>query len=144
MLVHPIQISGWVNGNLYTPTTEVLGILPIPDTVRTSSGMAMYVPLAGKDKKYQFLRSLHSPLFSVWIPYGMGGFQPHSMDCIWTIFWLATQPFYFSIPTMESIWNAYGMVPSICSPWTGPYGFHGISSKFILQIHVLFHMDSME
>lgn len=58
MLVHPIQISGWVNGNLYTPTTEVLGILPIPDTVRTSSGMAMYVPLAGKDKKYQFLAKM--------------------------------------------------------------------------------------
>ena len=81
---------------------------------------------------------LYTPRY---FPYG---FQPHSMDWTWTIFWLATQPFYFSIPTMESIWNAYGMVPSICSPWTGPYGFHGISSKFILQIHVLFHMDSME
>ncbi|KIK00659.1 hypothetical protein K443DRAFT_99931, partial [Laccaria amethystina LaAM-08-1] len=33
-------------------------ILPIPDTVRISSGMAMYVPLAGKDKKYQFLAKM--------------------------------------------------------------------------------------
>ena len=43
-------------------------------------------------------RSLHSPLFSVWIP-------TYSIDSIWTIFWLATQPFFHSIPTMESIWN---------------------------------------
>ncbi|EDR10701.1 uncharacterized protein LACBIDRAFT_324541 [Laccaria bicolor S238N-H82] len=47
-LVDPIQISGWVNGNLYTPTTEVLGILPIPDIVRTSSGMA--IPTSGEPK----------------------------------------------------------------------------------------------
>ena len=45
---------------------------------------------------------------------------------------------------MESIWNTYGMVPSICNPWTGPCGFHGISNEFELQIHVLFRMDSME
>ena len=38
----------------------------------------------------------------------------------------------------------YGMVPSICNPWTGPCGFHGISNEFDLQIHVLFCMDSME
>ena len=25
-----------------------------------------------------------------------------------------------------------------------PYGFHRISNEFTLQIHVLFHMDSME
>ena len=24
-------------------------------------------------------------------------------------------------------------------PWTGPCGFHGISDKFELQIHVLYH-----
>ena len=89
-------------------------------------------------------RSLHSLLFSVWSPYGMGGFQTHSMDWTWTIFWLATQPICYSMLTMESIWNTYGMVPSICNPWTGPCGFHGISNEFELQIHVLFRMDSME
>ena len=50
----------------------------------------------------------------------------------------------FFMLTTDSTWNAYGIVPSICSPWTGPYGFHGSSSDFILHIHVLFHMDSME
>ena len=63
----------------------------------------------------------------------MDGFQPHSMDWTWTIFWLATQPICHSMLTMESIWNTYGMVPSICNPWTGPCGFHGISNEFELQ-----------
>ena len=68
MLVDPIQISGWVNGNLYTPATEVLEILPIPDTVRTLSGMVMYVPLVGKDKEYQFLAKMqgtHKPVLPI-------------------------------------------------------------------------------
>ena len=68
-------------------------------------------------------RSLHSPVYSIWIPYGMGGFQPHSMDSIWTIFWLATQPFLHSIPTMESIWNPYGMDHSMDIPCASPCGF---------------------
>ena len=55
----------------------------------------------------------------------MGGFQPHSMDWTWTIFWLATQPICYSMLTMEFIWNMYGMVP--------PYAIHG-----------LVHVDSME
>ena len=63
----------------------------------------------------------------------MDGFQPHSMDWTWTIFWLATQPICYSMLTMEFIWNTYGMVPSICNPWTGPCGFHGISNEFELQ-----------
>ena len=29
-------------------------------------------------------------------------------------------------------------------PCPGPCGFHGISNEFKLQIHVLFHVDSME
>jgi len=30
VLVNPTVITGWVNGNYYVPTTETLGILPIP------------------------------------------------------------------------------------------------------------------
>ena len=89
------------------------------------------------DIKCGMVGGLYTPQY---IPYGMGGFQPHSMDSIWTIFWLATQPIFHSIPTMESIWIPYGMHHSInilC-------GFHGISNELTLQIHVLFHMVSME
>jgi hypothetical protein len=35
---------GWVNGNLYTQTTEVFGILPIPSDVQTSAGMIPFDP----------------------------------------------------------------------------------------------------
>ena len=64
----------------------------------------------------------HGGLYAPWyIPYG---FQPHSMDSIWTIFWLATQPFFHSIPTMESIWNPYGMDHSMDIPCASLCGFH--------------------
>ncbi len=36
------QKVGWVNGNLYQRTAEVYGILPIPEDVRTISGMLPY------------------------------------------------------------------------------------------------------
>jgi hypothetical protein len=53
------EITGWVNGNYYVPTTETLGILPIPLEIRESSGMASYVsgPISniktGEKKKRQ-------------------------------------------------------------------------------------------
>ena len=84
------------------------------------------------------MRSLHSPVFSIWIPYGMDGVQPHSMDSIWTIFWLATQPFFHSIPTMESIWNPYGMDHSMDIPCTSPGGFHVDSMEFPMNLHCKF------
>jgi hypothetical protein len=63
-------------------------------------------------------------------------------------YFLAGNPAIFSFHTnMESIWNVHGIVHSIWIPWTGPCGFHGISNEFVvykLQIHVLFHKDSME
>jgi hypothetical protein len=42
MLVNPRLITGWVNGSLYLPTRERLGILPIPSDIRHSSGMAEF------------------------------------------------------------------------------------------------------
>ena len=45
---------------------------------------------------------------------------------------------------MDCTWNGafHGPVHGE-SIWI-PYGFHGISNEFQLQIHVLFHMESME
>ena len=34
--------TGWVNGDLYVQTTEVYGILPVPDSVQLSAGMLAY------------------------------------------------------------------------------------------------------
>jgi len=59
VLIDVTQITGWVNGNYYVPTTEALGILPIPPEIRESSGMAPYIsgPIVnlntGKKKKPQ-------------------------------------------------------------------------------------------
>lgn len=36
------RITGWVNGNLYAHTSEVIGILPIPEDIRTSSEMLAF------------------------------------------------------------------------------------------------------
>lgn len=47
--------QGWVNGNFYVPTSETLGVLPIPDDIRSLSGMAPYVPTVDKDQHHQYL-----------------------------------------------------------------------------------------
>jgi len=43
ILRKPTQVSSWMNGNFYIKTDEVIGILPIPDEIRLSSGMAGYM-----------------------------------------------------------------------------------------------------
>ncbi|KAF9529747.1 hypothetical protein CPB83DRAFT_882672 [Crepidotus variabilis] len=57
VLIQPQHIKGWVNGNLYLPTSEQLGILPVPDDVRTMSGMAEYDhdPLRATKTRHQYL-----------------------------------------------------------------------------------------
>jgi hypothetical protein len=57
----PTLTTGWVNGNLYTPTSEVLGILPIADDIRSSLGMAEYIPALHRNEvapRYRFLAEL--------------------------------------------------------------------------------------
>jgi len=57
----PTFTTGWVNGNLYTPMSEVLGILPIADDIRLSSGMAEYIPTLHRNEvapRYRFLAEL--------------------------------------------------------------------------------------
>jgi len=58
MFVKPVEISGWINGNFYTPTKEVIGILPIPNDIRLSSGMAEYIPAIDRKQKHHFLASM--------------------------------------------------------------------------------------
>lgn len=53
------KLIGWVDGNLYIKTNEVAGILPIPEDVRTGSGMLEYIPSLDRDNgkriRHQFL-----------------------------------------------------------------------------------------
>jgi hypothetical protein len=56
ILRNPLHITRWVNGNLFLPTSEVLGILPIPEEIRHSSGMAEYLLASPAQKqKHHFL-----------------------------------------------------------------------------------------
>ncbi|KAJ3819593.1 hypothetical protein F5880DRAFT_1616319 [Lentinula raphanica] len=50
--------KGWINGNFYLPTTEVIGILPIPDTIRRDSGMLDYRPDVDHKQTHWFVASL--------------------------------------------------------------------------------------
>jgi len=36
-------IYGWVNGDLYTPTGETVGILPIPDLTHAAADIQSYI-----------------------------------------------------------------------------------------------------
>jgi hypothetical protein len=80
-------------------------------------------------REFEVGRSLHSPVYSIWIPYGMGGFHPPFHGFHMEYFWLSPQLFFNSISTMESIWNVHGMMHSIWIPWTGPCGFHWIPNE---------------
>ena len=50
-------LAGWVNGNLYKPTSEVFGILPVPDDVRQESGMQAFDSDFDYKQRHGFLAS---------------------------------------------------------------------------------------
>ena len=47
--------AGWVNGNLYKPTTEVFGILPVPNDVYQESRMQEFDPNFDYNQHHGFL-----------------------------------------------------------------------------------------
>ncbi|KAG6835293.1 hypothetical protein H0H93_003051 [Arthromyces matolae] len=53
----PLQLS-WVNGNLYQQTTEVMGIAPIPEQVRTNAEMQEYVAETDGTQKQAYLAKM--------------------------------------------------------------------------------------
>ncbi len=58
-LKNPVEVRGWVNGNLYLLTSERMGILPIPEDVRHSSGMAEFSPVLPDQKQaHQYLAQM--------------------------------------------------------------------------------------
>jgi len=57
-------VARWVNGNLYVQTTEVFGILPIPDPVQAFSGILKYDKQI-KPQQYAYLASKQATRFAV-------------------------------------------------------------------------------
>ncbi|CAK5284800.1 unnamed protein product [Mycena citricolor] len=53
-----LLLPNWVNGNLYERATEVTGVLPIPEDVRTSAGMAPYEAALDAKRLHHHLASL--------------------------------------------------------------------------------------
>lgn len=58
MFIRPAKITGWVNGNFYLPSTEVLGILPVPPEIQSTSGMTEYLPSLGTKWRHKFLAEM--------------------------------------------------------------------------------------
>ncbi|KAF7776631.1 hypothetical protein Agabi119p4_5024 [Agaricus bisporus var. burnettii] len=56
----PIQLDGWVNGNMYIQTKEVIGILPIPNEVRNLNGMSSYHSTLNQNQKYSFVARMQN------------------------------------------------------------------------------------
>jgi hypothetical protein len=50
-------LAGWVNGNLYVPTTEVFGILAVPPDIRNQCGMQEFNELLDSKQPHHFLAS---------------------------------------------------------------------------------------
>lgn len=71
MLENPAPINNWVNGNLYLPTSETIGILSIPEELRTESCMTQFDPnldskqlhayLAEKQHTWKAILPVHTP-----------------------------------------------------------------------------------
>jgi hypothetical protein len=57
-LNNPVFLTNWVNGNLYQATKEVTGVLPVPDDIRNSAGMAPYNALVDSKRQHSHLASL--------------------------------------------------------------------------------------
>ncbi|KAF8057819.1 hypothetical protein FPV67DRAFT_1394478, partial [Lyophyllum atratum] len=57
-LDQPRMITNWVNGNLYQQTEEVTGVLPIPDDIRSKSGMGAFIAGLHTKQAHGFLASM--------------------------------------------------------------------------------------
>ncbi|KAG8940314.1 hypothetical protein FRC03_005608 [Tulasnella sp. 419] len=60
-------ITGWVNGNLYSPTTEVFGILPVPGSIQAEVGMTEFNPdsLDAGQHQHRYLAKVQNTRFAV-------------------------------------------------------------------------------
>ncbi|KAF9041175.1 hypothetical protein BJ165DRAFT_1529921 [Panaeolus papilionaceus] len=43
-LINPVEVTGCVNGNLYSQTKETIGVILIPETIHVEYGMAEFQP----------------------------------------------------------------------------------------------------
>jgi hypothetical protein len=58
ILSNLVYIRGWVNGNLYLPTSETIGILPVPPELRAESKMADFNVNIDQKQRHAYLASM--------------------------------------------------------------------------------------
>ena len=49
------SLIGWINGDLYVPAGETIGILPIPDSICASANIESYHEIQDGGKKHAYL-----------------------------------------------------------------------------------------
>jgi hypothetical protein len=60
------MLLGWVNGDLYTPAGETVGIHPIPDSIRAMADMQSFNPAVTDDSlKHKFLAKQQAARYAV-------------------------------------------------------------------------------
>lgn len=89
-------VAGWINRDLYTPTTEVFGILPIPANVQLSSAITTFNP-ANPPKKFQYLARKKDTCFAVLTIHTMEEKQFFS-DC------MMNEPSFTAAPDSDPVW----------------------------------------
>jgi len=57
--------TGWVNGDLYTPAGETVGILTIPDSTRAAADIQSYTPLTDGKVRHTFLACQQGTKYAV-------------------------------------------------------------------------------
>jgi len=56
---------GWVNGDLYTPAGETVGILPIPDLIRAMTDIQTFNSLPNDKARHTFLAKQQGTRFAI-------------------------------------------------------------------------------
>ncbi|KAK0246140.1 hypothetical protein EDD85DRAFT_944545 [Armillaria nabsnona] len=91
---HPV--TGWINGDLYIPTTEVFGILPIPTSIQVSSAITSFNEV-DPPKKFQYLARKQGTRFTVLTVHTAEEKQLFS-DC------MLNEPLFTAAPKSEPVW----------------------------------------
>jgi hypothetical protein len=66
LLPDSAYLSGWINGNLYMPAGETVGILPIVDSTRMAADIQTFTgPIAGEKLRHTFLAKQQKTRYAV-------------------------------------------------------------------------------
>jgi hypothetical protein len=59
------MITGWINGDLYTPAEETIGILPVPESIRGAADIESYQHLLDRENKHSYLARQQGTKYAV-------------------------------------------------------------------------------